>query len=72
MDKLATAFLGAIGVLLVGILISFLLSWPVYWLWNNSLIGAVSIVHEITWLQAWGISILCSMLFKTDVNVNKD
>ncbi len=57
--------LGGIGFI---ILVSFLLSWPVYMLWNGCLVDAVIIVREITWLQAWGISILCGFLFKTTVN----
>ena len=59
----------AIVVALLGlVLLSFLLSWPVYMLWNGCLVGAVAGVSEVTWLQAWGISILCGILFKTTVN----
>ena len=46
------------------VLLSFLFAWPVMALWNGCLVGAVDGVHQITWLQAWGISILCSFLFK--------
>ena len=61
--------IGAIVVALLGlVLLSFLLSWPVYMLWNGCLVGAVAGVSEVTWLQAWGISILCGILFKTTVN----
>ena len=61
--------IGAIVVALLGLVIlSFLLSWPVYMLWNGCLVGAVAGVSEVTWLQAWGISILCGLLFKTTVN----
>jgi len=28
------------------------------------LVGAVTGANEITWLQGWGISILCGILFK--------
>ena len=31
--------------------------------WNHCLIGAVDGVHPITFLQAWGLNILCGMLF---------
>jgi hypothetical protein len=48
--------------------LSFLLSWPVYMLWNGCLVGAVSGVNEVTWLQAWGITILSGFLFKTTVS----
>jgi len=59
-----TAIFAIAGVLLL----SFLLSWPVYMLWNGCLIDAVTGVKEVTWLQAWGITILCGFLFKTSVN----
>ena len=54
-------------VLALGLIIglSFLLSWPVYMLWNGCLIDAVEGVKEITWLQAWGINLLAGFLFKT-------
>ena len=64
-----TVMIDAIVVALLGlVLLSFLLSWPVYMLWNGCLVGAVAGVSEVTWLQAWGISILCGILFKTTVN----
>jgi hypothetical protein len=53
------------------VLLSFLFSLPVYLLWNGCLVDAVTVVKEITWLQAWGISFLTSLLFKPNI-VNKD
>jgi hypothetical protein len=38
---------------------------PVMWLWNGCLVDAVSGLHQIGWLQAWGINILCGILFKS-------
>ena len=68
MEKFAV-FVGAIVIAIVGVLLlSFLLSWPVYMLWNGCLVGAVAGVSEVTWLQAWGITILCGFLFKTSIN----
>ena len=55
-----TILVGLVG--LVGI--SFLLSWPVYMLWNGCLVDAIAGVKQVTWLQAWGITVLCSFLFK--------
>jgi len=49
------------------VLLSFLLSWPVYLLWNGCLVDAVTVVKEITWLQAWGISLLAGLLFKSNI-----
>jgi hypothetical protein len=68
MEKI-TVLVGAIVIAIVGLLLlSFLLSWPVYMLWNGCLVDAVKGVTEVTWLQAWGITILCGFLFKTKVN----
>jgi hypothetical protein len=65
----------AVGAIVLGIasllLLSFLLSWPVYMLWNGCLVGAVAGVSEVTWLQAWGLTVLCGFLFKTTVSNTK-
>jgi len=53
-----------VGAIAGLILLSFLFSWPVYMLWNNCLVDAVSSVQEVTWLQAWGLSLLFGFLFK--------
>jgi hypothetical protein len=54
-----------------GIIVACVLALPVMWLWNACLVGAVAGVSEIGFLQALGISILCSILFKSNVSVNK-
>lgn len=68
MEKVA----GIIGVVVLGLAgllaLSFLLSWPVYMLWNGCLVGAIAGVSEVTWLQAWGLTILCGFLFKSNVS----
>jgi hypothetical protein len=53
--------------LVVGLVIglSFLLSWPVMALWNGCLVDAVTVTKPITWLQAWGISLLFGLLVKS-------
>jgi hypothetical protein len=65
----------AVGAIVLGIasllLLSFLLSWPVYMLWNGCLVGAVAGVSEVTWLQAWGLTVLCGFLFKSNVSNSK-
>lgn len=65
---LVTVVAAAITLALV---VSFLLSLPVYLLWNACLVGAIAGVNEITWLQAWGIMILCGFLFKTNLELKK-
>jgi len=68
MEKLSI-MVGAIVLAIAGLLLlSFLLSWPVYMLWNGCLVDAVTGVSEVSWLQAWGITILCGFLFKTNVS----
>ncbi len=63
MDKVFT-IVGAIVLSLAGLLfLSFLLSWPVYMLWNGCFVGAVNGVNEVTWLQAWGLNILFGIMF---------
>ena len=65
-----------LGILITGIaialFISILLSLPMMLLWNGCLVPAVDGVHEIGWLQAWGLGFLFSMLFKNSTIVNKD
>ena len=72
MDKvfivIGAAIFGIAGV----IFLSFLLSWPVMWLWNNALVGAITGVNEVSWVQAWGISTLSGILFKANVTTKKD
>lgn len=71
MEKIVV-IVGAVVVGVAGLLfLSFLLSWPVYMLWNGCLVGAVAGVSEVTWLQAWGLTVLCGFLFKSTVSNTK-
>lgn len=60
-----------IGALAFLVLLSFLLSWPVYMLWNGCFVGAVNGVNEVTWLQAWGLNLLFGILFKPSISAKK-
>jgi hypothetical protein len=69
MSKNAVEMFGTVvGAVAVMVGISFLLSWPVYMLWNGCLVDAITGVREVTWLQAWGLNILAGFLFKTTVS----
>lgn len=70
MNALETLFF-ELGGLVFLVFLSFLLSWPFMWLWNNALFGAVDGIHEVSWLQAWGISILANFMFKTKISSKK-
>ena len=71
MDKLIAVLTALLGILAGLIGLSFLLSYPVMLLWNGCAVAAVAGLSQITWLQAWGLTALCSLLFKTTVAVNK-
>ena len=60
-----------IGLILVLVLVSFLLAWPVMELWNGCLVPAVEGVNKIEWLQAWGLQFLFGILFKTQISNKK-
>ena len=68
MKDLIVVAAAVVAGIATAVLISFLLRWPVMWLWNNALIGAITGVNEVSWLQAWGISTLLGLLFKTTVS----
>jgi hypothetical protein len=61
--------IGTIVTVIAGLfLLSFLLSWPVWMLWNGCLVGAINGVNEITWLQAWGLQFLFNLLVNTSIS----
>lgn len=54
------AVVGIVAIVVLGLILSL----PVMWLWNACLVAAIPGIKEIGWLQAWGILILCGLLFK--------
>ena len=64
MDKLIAILLAAVLLVGAAVLLSFLFAWPVMLLWNGCAVPAVAGLSTITWLQAWGLNILCAFLFK--------
>jgi hypothetical protein len=64
--------LALIVVVVMVVAIGLLFSLPVMLLWNGCLVGAITGVNEISWLQAWGILVLAGLLFKSsDASVSK-
>lgn len=53
-----------VGLVVFTTLLGLAISLPVMYLWNTCLIPAAPGLQPIGWLQAWGISILCTALFK--------
>lgn len=72
MNKIVGTALGAIALAVLVAGIGLLFSLPVWLLWNGCLVGAVVGVNPITWLQAFGITVLCGMLFKNSTSDKKD
>lgn len=64
MKQVATLIVGTIAL---SIALQAIVAIPAMWLWNECLVDAFTSLREVTWLQMWGIMILCSMLFKTHV-----
>jgi hypothetical protein len=60
-EGLAIILMGIAIIVMAGALFSL----PVYFLWNGCLVGAVDGVHEVSWMQAFGLTILFSFLFKS-------
>jgi hypothetical protein len=67
MNKIPQVVGAAIGVALVTTVI---VAWPIQWLWNNALVGAVDGINPIGFWQALGITFLCNVLFKNSTNTN--
>ena len=51
-------------------LLALILAFPVMFLWNYFLVPAVSILYPINYLQAWGLYMLSSVLFRTRASFN--
>lgn len=71
MSNFITALVAVLGAVVVLLVIGFLMSWPVMMLWNGCLVDAVTGVKEIGWLQAYGLTILTSFLFKSTTSSTK-
>jgi len=66
--KILFALFGAVGLI---VCFGLLVSLPVMLLWNYCLVGAVTGVNAIGWWQAWGLMILCGLLFKSSIETKK-
>jgi len=71
MNALGTIIATVIAGIALIVLLSFLLALPVMLLWD-AVIPSIFKLPEITWLQAWGLSLLCGLLFKSHITNKKD
>ena len=58
--------------LLVAVAWSFLMAFLTKLLWNEVLVNVVDFVNPINFWQAFGITILCDILFKNHVSTKND
>ena len=64
--------IGAFGVVAgMIVVLGLLISFPMMLLWNGCLVPAVPAVHEVGWLQMWGLMILFGFLFKSTTTTKK-
>lgn len=69
-DGCITAFAALVVYAMIWITVSLIFAFPMMWLWNW-LMPAIFKLPTITVLQALGLNILASLLFKGSVSVNK-
>ena len=62
-DKIMKFFM----LMMLAIGLQLLLAWPLMILWNDAFVPAVTGVHEISWLQAWFLQVMVSLLFRTGI-----
>lgn len=72
LEKIIVALGAIVFVLAIVVIVGLLLSFPLMLLWNACLVPAVQGLSEIGWLQAWGIMIACSIMFKNTTSYKKD
>lgn len=72
LDKVIVGLGATVLILAIIVFVGLLLSFPLMLLWNACLVPAVQGLSEIGWLQAWGIMIACSIMFKNTTSYKKD
>lgn len=64
--KLGIIVTAITGIIAVAFIIAALFAFPVMWIWNGCLVGTIDGIHPITsFWHAFGIMVLCSLLFKS-------
>lgn len=58
-----------VAVIVIAFVLSVILALPIMWLWDW-LMPAIFGLKEITLMQAWGLSLLCSLLFKNNTTTS--
>lgn len=53
---------GLVVLILALLSLSLAMSAPVWFLWNNCVVGIIGGTYPMTWLQAWGFTTLMALL----------
>ena len=61
---IVVGLLGGITFFAMAVVLSALMGIPTWLLWN-SLMPELFGLKTITWVQAWGLNVLCALLFKS-------
>ena len=72
METVTKAFGLVIAAVVIVVIAGLLFSYPVMLLWNGCLIAAIPGIKAIGWTQAWGILILCGLLFKSSSSMSSN
>lgn len=69
-ENFAIFTLAVLAVVVFGIIFT----WPIMWIWNHILVGAVDGINVISFWEAFGLFILARLLFSnsSSVKLNKD
>lgn len=68
MNKFNELLITLATYLFIAVLSSLLMAFITQWIWNEVLVTIVDFVNPITFWQAFGINILCDILFKSHVS----
>ena len=60
-----------LSVLIVGIVVGAIVSYPAMLLWNSCLVPAIPGIKEVAWLQVWGIMVMGQLMFQTKIGLNE-
>ena len=68
--KVLEALIFVIGIVFVVAVLSLLLALPIKWCWNYTMPYIFGLI-KINWLQAWCLSFLSGVFFKTSLSTKQ-
>lgn len=63
--KIVTLLAGIVGFVALAVGLSALVAWPVQLLWNGVAVSAIDGLHKVSFLHAWGLTLLSHLLVKS-------